>query len=134
MNESNPALQASRRSWHCVQNHLKEEWLALMAEDVVIEDPIGVSPLDPSGKGHQGLEAAATFWDKNIAPNSIKIDVHESYTGGDEVAHLMTLTTTFPHGGSAEVKGIFTYALNDAGKITALRGYWEMSEIKLRMG
>ncbi|MBH24957.1 MAG: steroid delta-isomerase [Myxococcales bacterium] len=134
MNESNPALQASRRSWHCVQNHLKEEWLALMAEDVVIEDPIGVSPLDPEGQGHRGVAAAATFWDRNIGPNQIEVEVHDSYTGGDEVAHLMTLKTSFPHGGVAEVKGIFTYAVNDAGKIVALRGYWEMSDIRLRAG
>ena len=131
MNKSNQALLASQRSWHCVHNKLRDEWLDLMAEDIVIEDPIGVSPLDPKGKGHQGKEAEAKFWDRNIGPNAIHIEAKTSYTGGDEVAHILQLTTTFPAGHRAQVEGIFTYAVNDAGKIVAIRGYWEMSEIRL---
>lgn len=34
-----PALIASQSSWRCVQAHDREGWLALMADDVVIEDP-----------------------------------------------------------------------------------------------
>lgn len=131
MNEKNPALLASRNSWRCVQNHLKDEWLDLMADNVVIEDPIGVSPLDPAGNGHQGKEAVSAFWDQNIGPNNIEIVADKSFTGGSEVAHLLTLTTTFPHGMKAEVHGVFTYAVNEAGKITNLRGFWEMSDIKM---
>jgi steroid delta-isomerase len=131
VNEKNPALIAARRSWDCVQNHRKDDWLALMADDVVVEDPIGVSPLDPTGKGHRGKEAVARFWDRNIGPNQIRVEVHESFTGGDEVAHLMTLTTTFPAGMSVAVRGIFTYAVDAEGKIRALRGFWEMSDIQM---
>ncbi|MCA9565163.1 MAG: hypothetical protein KC561_16815, partial [Myxococcales bacterium] len=68
---------------------------------------------------------------RNIGPNSISVDVHDTFTGGNEVAHVMTLTTTFPAGHRASVKGVFTYALNDQGKIQRLRGYWDMSDIKL---
>ncbi len=131
MNKSNTALQASHSSWHCVHNKLRDEWLDLMAEDIIIEDPIGVTPLDPVGKGHQGKEAVARFWDKNIAPNVIQIEAKSSYTGGGEAAHVMSLTTTAPSGHRAQVEGVFTYAVNDAGKIVAIRGYWEMSEIRL---
>ena len=35
----------------------KAKWLSLFAENAVVQDPIGVSPLDPSGEGHKGLEA-----------------------------------------------------------------------------
>ena len=132
MNEKNPALIAARNSWRCVQGGLKEEWLALMADDIVIEDPIGVSPLDRKGLGHQGKEAVSRFWDRNIGPNTLHIETHASYTGGTcEAAHVMTLTTTFPTGQRASIKGIFTYKTDDAGKITALRGYWEMTDIQL---
>ena len=39
--EQSPALAASQASWRCVQAKDKDGWLALMTDDVVIEDPIG---------------------------------------------------------------------------------------------
>ena len=41
--EQSPALTASQASWRCVQAKDKAGWLALMTDDVVIEDPIGPS-------------------------------------------------------------------------------------------
>jgi ketosteroid isomerase-like protein len=132
MSEEHPAMIAARGSWSAVQRKAKEEWLALMADDVCIEDPIGVSPLDPVGKGHCGKQAVRAFWDRTIAPNRIQIEVARSFCAGQESAHLMTLTTTFPNGASAEVTGIFSYRVNDTGKLVALRGFWQMSDMKLR--
>lgn len=132
MSEEHPAMLAARGSWSAVQRKQKEEWLALMADDVCIEDPIGVSPLDPIGKGHCGKQAVRAFWERTIAPNRIRIDVARSFCAGLESAHLMTLTTTFPNGASAEVTGIFSYRVNEAGKLVALRGFWQMSDMKLR--
>jgi steroid delta-isomerase len=131
MSEEHPAMVAARGSWSAVRRKVKQDWLDLMADDVVIEDPIGVSPLDPVGKGHRGKEAVGAFWDRNIEPSTIQIDVHESYAAGMESAHLMTLTTTLPGGAKTIVRGIFTYALNDDGKLTALRGYWQLDQIKV---
>ena len=58
-----PALSASQSSWRCVQAHDREGWLALMADDVVIEDPIGKSVTNPEGTGirvaRQGARAPA---------------------------------------------------------------------------
>ena len=131
MSEEHPAMIAARGSWSAVARKAKEEWLALMADDVCIEDPIGVSPLDPIGKGHCGKQAVRAFWDRTIAPNQIRIEVARSFCAGQESAHLMTLTTTFTNGASAVVTGIFSYRVNDAGKLVALRGYWQMSDMKL---
>jgi ketosteroid isomerase-like protein len=122
---------AARGSWSAVQRKAKEEWLALMADDVCIEDPIGVSPLDPIGKGHCGKQAVRAFWERTIAPNQIRIEVARSFCAGQESAHLMTLTMTNPNGASAVVTGIFSYRVNDAGKLVALRGWWQMSDMKL---
>jgi steroid Delta-isomerase len=130
MDDQNPALLAARNSWRCVQSGNKEEWLSLLADDVVIEDPIGVSILDQTGKGHAGKQAASEFWDRNIAPNSIQIEPHESYTAASEAAHVLTLTTRLPAGPSVQVRGIFTYRVNAQGLIESLRGYWEMSDMR----
>jgi ketosteroid isomerase-like protein len=131
MSEEHPAMVAARGSWSAVQRKAKEEWLDLMADDVVIEDPIGTSPLDPVGKGHCGKEAVRAFWDKNIAPSAIQIEPHRSFAAGKESAHLMTLTTTFPNGAKMIVEGIFTYRVDDAGKLNSLRGFWELAKAKV---
>jgi steroid Delta-isomerase len=130
MDEKHPAMVAARNSWRCVQNKLKDEWLALMADDVVIEDPIGKSALDPEGRGHRGKEAAGKFWDRNIGPNSLQIEPHESFTCGSEAAHVLTLTTKLPAGLAVRVHGIFTYRVDDAGRIVSLRGFWDMTDLK----
>ena len=48
-----------------------------------------------------------------------------------ESAHVLTLTTKFPNGVKMTVHGIFTYTVNDDGKIKALRGFWSMAEAKI---
>jgi hypothetical protein len=102
-----------------------------MADDIRIEDPIGASPLDPLGKGHCGKQAVSAFWDKNIAPNSIHIETHRSFAAGRESAHWMTLTTTLPDGTRTIVTGIFTYRVDEAGKLTSLRGFWQLDQTRV---
>lgn len=131
MDENHPALVAARSSWRCVQARRKDEWLELMAEDVRVEDPIGVAPTNPTGKGISGRAGLAEFWDKNIAPAAIRIEAHESFAAGSESAHVLTLETSFPNGIRMTVHGIFTYRVNDAGKIQSLRGYWSLAESKI---
>lgn len=103
-------------------------WLALFADDATIEDPVGSSPLDPEGKGHRGLDAIAAFWDANIGPNSLKFDIRDSFASGDEVANVGTITTTLPDGSQAVVQGVFTYRVDDGGKLVALRAFWNFEE------
>ncbi len=129
MSEIHPALAAAQNSWKCVQNHDREGWLDLMADDVCFEDPIGVAPTNPTGKGVQGKAELAEFYDKNIGPSSIRIETHESSVAGNESAHVMTLRTTLSNGVKTTVRGIFTYRLNDEGLLSNLRGYWTMADM-----
>ena len=131
MDPKHPALVAAQCSWRYVQARDRERWLALLAPDICLEDPIGGGPTNPDGKGIRGLEAAKQFWDKNIATTSIRIETHESFAAGLESAHLLTLTTSFPNGVKIVVHGVFTYQVNDAGKLTHLRGYWTMADAKV---
>jgi len=129
--DQNPAMLAAHESWRCVMNKLKDEWFALMADDVRIEDPIGEAPTNPTGEGIAGREGLEQFWSNNIEPtSSMKIVSEQSYAAGLESAHVLTLTIAFDNGLETEVKGIFTYKINDAGKITNLRGYWGVDEMK----
>jgi steroid delta-isomerase len=132
MSEEHPAMAAAHASWRCVRTRAKEEWLGLLADDVVIEDPIGRAPTNPTGKGFRGKAEAEQFWDNQVArTESIEFEAHESFAAGNESAHVLTLTTKFGNGVTMKVHGIFTYALDDAGKIRALRGYWSLADSKV---
>lgn len=130
--ESSPAMLAAQSSWRCVQAKDKLGWLDLMADDIVMEDPIGIAPTNPDGMGIQGKQAVSEFWDKSMSQMSIAIETHESFAAANESAHRMTLTTTFPNGGGMVVNGIFTYRVNQHGKLTNLRGYWALDESEFR--
>jgi steroid Delta-isomerase len=121
-----PAHEAGRRSREAVQARDKEAWLAVFADDAIVEDPIGPSAFDPEGKGHRGRDAIAAFWDLAIAPTT-KIEFHfrDTYQCGNEeanVGHILITRGVY----QITVEGVFTYKANDDGKMVALRAYWEM--------
>ena len=126
--EKSPALTASQSSWRCVQAHDREGWLALMADDVVVEDPIGKSVTNPDGTGVRGKEGVAAFYDSSIAPNQITITCEETFPSSspDEIAHILKLCFKFENGFTSKVRGVFTYKVNEAGLITNMRGYWNL--------
>ena len=131
MNEQHPALIASRESWRCVQAHDKEGWLGLMADDVHIEDPIGKAVTNPDGDGIRGKQAVSEFYDRNIAQNNLTITCEGTFLASSdaEVAHVLSLRSEFDNGLISTVRGVFTYSVDDAGKLTSMRGYWTMDDM-----
>lgn len=123
-----PAMAASEASWRCVQTHDREGWLALMADDVVIEDPIGPAITNPDGRGVRGKDALAAFYDTNIAPNTLTVTCEETFPSSSphEVAHILVLRSRFEGGFTSTVRGVFCYRVNDDGLIANLRGYWNL--------
>jgi ketosteroid isomerase-like protein len=109
----------------------RDGWLALFAEDAVVEDPIGESPFDPSGEGHQGKDAIAAFYDNVIGPNKVSFRIDQSWAAGREVANVGTITTELADGTIVHTDGVFTYVVNDKGEVTNLRAYWEMERARL---
>jgi steroid Delta-isomerase len=127
-----PALTASQSSRRCAQARDRDGWLALMTDDVVIEDPIGKSVTNPDGTGVLGKEAVGAFFDNNIAPNQLTITCEETFPSSspDEIAHILVLHSKFEGGFTSTVRGVFTYRVNDAGLITNMRGYWNLDVMK----
>lgn len=127
-----PVVTASRSSWRYVQSGDREGWLALMADDVVVEDPIGEAVTNPDGTGVKGKEALAAFYDTNIGPNELTVTCEETFPSSSpsEIAYILVLRTKFPNGFTATVRGVFTYKVNDEGLITNLRGYWNMDAMQ----
>lgn len=133
MAEEHPARLASHRSMQAVRQKTRQAWIDLFADDAIIEDPVGVSPLDPEGKGHRGKAAIAAFWDANIAPNTIEFDIWHSYACGSEVANVGKITTTMPNGMQAIAEGVFMYKVNAVGKLLSLRAFWEFEKTMAAM-
>ena len=128
MTDEHPALIASKKSWSAVQRKAKEEWLALFSENAVIEDPVGISPLDPEGLGHRGKDAINTFWDNNIATSKVTIDIQKSFTAGQEAAHMGKITTILSDQSIVTVEGIFIYKVNNDGLLESLRAFWDFEK------
>jgi steroid Delta-isomerase len=109
----------------------RDGWLALFADDAIVEDPIGPSAFDPEGNGHRGATAIAAFYDNVIGANeSIKFDIHQSFLCGDEIANVGLIRITVAPGMVVEVDGVYTYRRSPDGKIAALRAYWESDAIR----
>jgi ketosteroid isomerase-like protein len=109
----------------------RDGWLALFADGAVVEDPIGVSPLDPEGKGRHGKDEIAAFYDTIVAPNPVRFQIIASYAAGDEVANVGSITTLFPDGSRAVVDGVYTYRIDGDGLICALRAFWEFDAMRI---
>jgi steroid delta-isomerase len=103
-----------------------------MADDIVIEDPIGPSVTNPDGNGIRGKEAVAAFYDANIGPNELTVTREATFPSSSptEIAYILVLRTRFPNGFTATVRGVFTYKVNDTGLITNLRGYWNIDAME----
>ena len=61
-----------------MNTHDKEGWLALMADEVVIEDPIGPSVTNPDGNGVRGKEVGS-FFDKSIGASQVTVTCEETF-------------------------------------------------------
>ena len=93
------ARELGERSRAAVAAKDREGWLDLFAADGVVEDPIGVSPFDPEGRGHRGREGIAAFYDNVIAGSErVDFDIQESYLCGNEAAAVGTIRTTLAGG------------------------------------
>ena len=129
-----PAQQASFNSMRNVKARNRAGWLALFAEDALLQDPVGVSPFDPTGQGHKGKEAIGAFWDNVIEPNGGIFRIRESYPAADECANVITLGKTLPNGKAFDVHFVGVYRVNEAGKIVSLKAYWQFDKVMAEFG
>ena len=123
---AHPARAAGLASYAAVCAKDKDAWLALFAEDGWIEDPVGVSPIDPEGKGHHGAEARSAFWDKTIANvRTFVFEIHDSFAAGNECANTGVIHMTMANGYAIDCEGVFVYRVTDEGSLLSLRALWE---------
>ena len=123
---THPARAAAAASMSAVSRGAKDEWLALFAEDAVVEDAVGPSMFDAEGKGHHGKEAIATFWDLAIANvERFEFAMHDSFAAGSECANVGVISAFLPGGARVDTEGVFVYNVGEDGLIKSMRAFWE---------
>jgi steroid Delta-isomerase len=130
---AHPAQAASAASRRNVMAKNRAAWLDLFADDALLQDPVGVSPLDPGGLGHRGTEAIARFWDMVIAPGNVEMIVRESYPAGDECANVVTIVNRMPGGVEIKTDCVICYRVDARGKLVSLKAYWEFEKIAAQL-
>jgi steroid Delta-isomerase len=129
------ARDVAKQSMALTEGRDREGWLGLFADDAVVEDPVGPSLFDPEGKGHRGREAITAFYD-NVIMMSEKIEftIRDSYEGGSEVANVGQIRITLPGDQVGIVPIVNIYRVDDAGKLVALRSFWEADKLTFSPG
>ena len=107
----------------------KQNWLDLFAEDAIVQDPIGISPLDPLGDGHKGKEAIEKFYDTVIANGNIEFNILESIPCADECANFAQIINVVGDV-KIETKMIVIYRVNSNNKIVSLRAFWDYEKME----
>ena len=107
----------------------KQNWLDLFAEDAIVQDPIGKSPLDPVGDGHKGKEAIEKFYDTVIANGNIEFNILESIPCADECANFAQIVNVV---GDVKIETtmIVIYRVNSDDKILSLRAFWDYKSME----
>lgn len=103
----------------------KEAWLALYRDDAILRDPVGISPLDPSGEGHQGKEAIAKFYDMIIANSNLTMIPSERIASGEYSCAVPMKAINDMGSMKTEVDMIAVYHVDEQGLITSMNAYWD---------
>ena len=124
-----PARSAAMQSIAAIQDKDREGWLALWHPEGLLQDPVGVSPLDPTGEGHRGIEAISAFYDNVIAQGDVRFHIRESFAAGDECANVGTITTRSADGAVSRAELVMLYRVDGEGRGLSLRAFWEFDDL-----
>ena len=129
------AYEMSKKSMETSEAKDRDGWLALFAEDAVVEDPVGPSFVDPDGKGQHGKEAITAFYDNVVAQcESLKFTIRQTIECGDEVVNIGELRITLPGNQVGIVPLANIYKVNADGKLVSLRSFWEQDKLTFTVG
>jgi len=92
-----------------------------------VQDPYGPSEWDPEGRGRIGKEEIRDFCAAFIKPDSIRFEVRQTLDGNGACVNVGTIIVKGPDGRVGWNEVVNIYEVNDEGKITLLRSYWDFA-------
>ena len=103
----------------------REAVLALFAPDAVWFDPVGQPP-------HAGLEGIGAFYDQaRTMADHIEMKPSDVIVCGNEAAMVFEIHVTLGDGGMV-MDAVETFEVNDDGKISGMKAYWDMTRARAR--
>ena len=128
------AVQANKNSIKYAMGGDKEAWLAIYAPDAVVQDPVGISPMDPTGEGHRGKEAIEQFWDTIIGPANLDIRVDKRWTSGDHCCCVAQVARNdLGDGKYTDCDMLALYEVNEDGLITRMSAHWCFDDVMAQL-
>lgn len=109
--------------------HDRPAWVGLLAEDAVVNDPVGSTP-------HTGRAAIERFYDTFIAPNPITFDIAHDFAGPATILRDLTIRITMPTGAAVHVPMHLRYELVEVAgelRIGHLAAHWELPAMMGRL-
>lgn len=132
--EKHLAVEANKKSIQYAMEGNKAAWLALYAEDAVLADPVGVSPMDPSGEGHRGKAAIEQFWDTVIGPANLSINVQKRWTSGEYCCCVAQIASSdMGDGKVTDCDMLALYEVNEDGLITRMQAHWNFDALMAQL-
>ncbi|MBT4518909.1 MAG: nuclear transport factor 2 family protein [Halieaceae bacterium] len=129
MKEDSIAITAHKNSIANAMAGNKEQWLELFDNEAVVYDPVGPSGHDPEGQGFRGIDQINKFWDLMIAPGNITVVPHKRIRCGDKIVAVVMTVTNLAGTLKTFTEMVGVYEVNDAGKITVLKVYWDVDAL-----
>jgi steroid delta-isomerase len=103
----------------------REAVLALFAPDAVWHDPVGQPP-------HTGLGGISAFYDQTrTMADRIEMKPSDVIVCGNEAAMVFEIHVTIGDGGMV-MDAVETFEVNDDGKISGMKAYWDMTRARSR--
>ena len=131
----NLAVEANKKSIKYATQGNKAAWLALYIEDAVVCDPVGKSPMDPSGEGHHGRAAIEQFWDTVIGKANIEITAEKRWISGDYCCCVAQVAKNdLGDGNFTYCDMLATYNVNEEGLITRMAAHWNFDDMMEQLG
>jgi ketosteroid isomerase-like protein len=95
-------------------------WLALWAQDPLLEDPVG-------GGRHEGIEAITAFYDSTISQvESFDYEIERAYVCGSEAAVVLRFNIVAA-GMTLDMDAVNIYTASEDGRLQSLRSWWDGS-------
>ena len=128
--KTHPAVEANKRSIQYAMEGNKASWLALYAPDAVVHDPVGKSPMDPTGEGHRGRAAIEQFWDATIGPAKLDIRVDKRWISGDNCCCVAQVARNdLGDGNYTDVDMLCVYEVDEDGLVTRMAAHWDWDDV-----
>jgi steroid delta-isomerase len=102
----------------------RDSVVALFAPDATFEDPVGKPP-------HIGRAAIAAFWDEIHTLAAIELVQRDVIVCGNEMVMILEVHATA--GDSTMIlDAVDVFVIDDGGKISSLKAFWDMSRARTR--